>query len=66
MGVGAGQHDWNREVRRNPSAIEVAKLADSHGLQACCERWGWMHPRTISSLVRAGKRQIERRRDSNR
>ena len=52
---------WNAAIDKRPSAIEVAKLHDSHGLEACIERWNWLGPRTISSLVRAGRRQLERR-----
>lgn len=58
---GGRREDWSREVRRNPSAIEVARLANIHGLAVCCERWGWIHPRTLSSLIRGGRRQLERR-----
>lgn len=57
-----GDGEWNRLVRTRPSAITVARLAESHGFVVCCERWGWLSPRTIGSLIRAGKRQLERRR----
>jgi hypothetical protein len=56
-----GDGEWNRLVRKRPSAITVARLAESHGYVVCCERWGWLSPRTIGSLIRAGKRQLERR-----
>lgn len=56
--------DWNRDVQPRPAAIAVARLHATHGLVACCERWPSLHPRTISSLARAGKRQIERREAS--
>jgi len=60
-GAGAGRHDWNDQTHRQPSAIEVATLYRTHGYRACCERWAWISPRKISSLARAGKRQLERR-----
>ncbi len=60
------QHEgeWERMVRKRPSAITVARLAESHGYVVCCERWGYLSPRTIGSLIRAGKRQLERRQVS--
>jgi len=61
MGAGRGTDDCDSAVHRRPSAMEVARLHDSHGLEACCERWSSLDPRTISSLVRAGRKQLERR-----
>lgn len=54
-----GNHE--RAARMEPSAITVAKLADSHGFTACLERWGWLGHRTLSGKVRAGRKQLERR-----
>lgn len=56
-------HDgnWDRDTRRTPAAITVARLAETHGFHACCERWSWLAPRTISSLIRSGRKQMERR-----
>ena len=63
--TGAGRsQDWTAGVHKRPSAIEVARLHDSHGLEACIERWNWLGARTISSLVRAGRRQLERRQQT--
>jgi hypothetical protein len=53
--------DWNAEVHRMPKPMEVAQLARTHGYVSCCERWNYLHPRTVSNLIRAGKKQLERR-----
>lgn len=60
--MASGRCDWNYEVHRKPAAVTVAKLYLSHGVHACIERWGWMHPRTISALIFDGKQQLESER----
>lgn len=61
-------HEPGRQLgsrsRRIPSTITVVTLADTHGLSACLERWSWLCARTMSSLIRAGRKQIERRNGS--
>jgi len=60
-GAGRGTDDWDTAVHRRPSAIQVYRLHDSHGMDACIERWPWMHPRTLYSMSRTGRKQLERR-----
>jgi len=60
-GVVGQTGDWNRDLQTRPAAIAVARLLDTHGLAVCCERWPSLHPRTINSLARAGRKQLERR-----
>lgn len=53
--------DWEAGVRKMPKAMEVARLAETHGYLACCERWSYLSPSKIGSLIRAGKKELERR-----
>lgn len=52
---------WETAVRRRPSAITVAQVIDDYGYEAAQERWGWLTIRTLSSLARQGRKQMERR-----
>ncbi len=50
--------DWTLAVHVTPTPEKVAKIAASHGYLAACERWGWLGPRTISNMIREGKRRL--------
>ena len=56
-----GASDWDFEVRKTPTPAEVAKLAESHGLDVCFERWSYMSERTIGALLAKGRKQRERK-----
>ena len=43
---------WDARVRMTPTADQVARLARSHGLDACIERWPWV---TLSHLYWLGR-----------
>lgn len=38
-----------------PTAAAVAKLVESHGLEAACSRWHWMGQMTLCTLARQGR-----------
>jgi hypothetical protein len=42
-----GSDDWDRNLRKRPSAIEVAKLHSSHGIATCRERWPHVCARSL-------------------
>lgn len=54
-------HTWDTRTRREPAAITVANVVDECGWDAAQERWGWLTLRTLASLARKGRKQIERR-----
>lgn len=47
--------DWDKAVRRRPSPIEIAKLVESHGLDAARERWPHIGHRTFCTDLVRGK-----------
>lgn len=47
--------DWDLAVRRRPSPIEIARLVESHGLDAAKERWPHVGHRTLYIDLEKGK-----------
>lgn len=43
-----------------PSDIAVAKLAESHGFQACVERWGYISPKVLQKMLFDGRQQLRK------
>ena len=55
----AGHHipsTWDARVRMTPTADQVARLASTHGLEVCIERWSWVTPSHLYLLGRQGAR----------
>lgn len=52
------QSNWPMKVMRRPSPIEVARLSQSHGWDACFERWDYLGSRTLAKLAMEGRRQL--------
>jgi hypothetical protein len=43
--------DWSHLYRR-PTRDEILRLRESHGWEACLERWGYLGERTLASISR--------------
>lgn len=50
-----GTASIDAEVYETPSPAAVARLIDSHSLEAACERWHWMGERTLSAMARSAR-----------
>lgn len=46
-------------VYRDPPAIQVFRIAKSHGMYACCERWHWLSPKKLQYLHSLGRSVAE-------
>ena len=54
--AGKGKIDWETSVRIDPTPAAVLKLLESHGIEACLERWSWLLHKTIWNRYDSGKR----------
>ena len=59
-GPGRGFDSWTPASFVRPSEVAVAKLADSHGFQACVERWGYISKKGLQKMVFDGRQQMKK------
>lgn len=57
-GTGRGIETWTEGVMKRPTAVQVAELEITHGVDACQERWYFINPSTLRHMISEGKREL--------
>jgi hypothetical protein len=58
IGVGRGIERWTEGIMRRPTPATVANLCETHGYDACRERWWYIDKRTLSAMLSKGRREL--------